>query len=289
MVGEIEQLLQGAIDLHVHHGPDTRPRRVDAFEAAKQAQQAGMRAIVLKSHIYPTVPLAILISQLVPGIKIFGSICLDYEIGGLNLFALEASAKMGARVVWMPTISAQNSRSKMNKLGSQLKGEGFSILDNQGKLAPEMSSLISIIKEYNMVLASGHLSPPETFSLIKEAKSQKVERMVITHPLDVEYVEKALSLEDLRDLVKMGAFIELTSVGMLPTEFSHNPEHMLETIKAIGAEHCVMSSDMGQYSNPPPVEGIRLFIATLLKRGIAEKDIELMVKTNPGWLLGLEA
>ena len=47
-----------------------------------------------------------MVSKLVPEVNVFGSICLDYEVGGLNSYALEASAKLGARVVWMPTHSA---------------------------------------------------------------------------------------------------------------------------------------------------------------------------------------
>ncbi len=288
MPKNIDQLLQGAIDMHLHPGPDTRPRRVDALEAARQAQQVGMRAIVLKSHNYSTAPLALLISQLVPGIKIFGSICLDYEIGGLNMFALEASAKMGAKVVWMPTTSALNSRCKMNKLGLQLKGEGFSILDSKGRLVPGISGILTVIKQYNMVLASGHLSPSETLSLIEEAKKQGIQKIIITHPLDVEFMEQVPGPENLRTFIQMGALAEFTFVGLLPSEFSHSPEHTVEMIRALGAEHCILSTDLGQYSNPPPVEGMRLFIATLLKQGIDEKNIELMVKTNPGRLLGLD-
>ena len=288
MVKDIDQLLRGAIDMHLHHGPDTRPRRVDALEAAKQAQQAGMRAIVLKSHNYPTVPLAILISQLVPGIKIFGSICLDYEIGGLNLLALETSAKMGARVVWMPTTSALNSRCKMNKLGLQLKGEGFSILDSQGRMVPEITDILAVVKQYDMVLASGHLSPPETLSLVEEANKQGIIKIIITHPLDVEFMEQVPDLKELHTLTQMGALAEFSFVGLLPTEFSHSPAQTVEMIKALRPEHCILSTDLGQYSNPPPVEGMRMFIATLLKQGFAEKEIEIMVKVNPARLLDLD-
>ena len=43
-----EELLRGAIDIHVHAGPHifSSPRRVDPFQAAIQARDAGMRAIV---------------------------------------------------------------------------------------------------------------------------------------------------------------------------------------------------------------------------------------------------
>ena len=94
----IDNLLQGSIDMHIHHGPDARvERRVDALQAALQAQEAGMRAIVLKSHEYPTTPLAYIVSQIVRNIAVLGSIALDLEVGGLNTHALEVSAKLGAK------------------------------------------------------------------------------------------------------------------------------------------------------------------------------------------------
>ena len=285
---DLDLLMRGAIDMHVHHAPDTNRRRIDALEAAKQAQQAGMRAIVLKCHSYPTAPLAILINQLVPSIKIFGSICLDYEIGGLNLYALETSARLGARVVWMPTFSSFNSRGRMKALGLCLEGDGFSIIDANGRLVPEIPHIVSMVKQYDMVLASGHLSPSETFALMDEVHKNGINRMVITHPLDVELFDHPFSIEDLRHLTRMGAFVELTCVGLLPTEFRHDPTHTVEIIKALGADHCIMSTDLGQYRNPLPVEGMRLFIAALLQKGVEEKDIEIMVKFNPARLLGLE-
>jgi len=285
---DFDLLMRGAVDMHVHHGPDTKPRRVDALEAARQARQAGMRAIVLKSHSYPTAPLASMINQLVPGITVIGSICLDYEIGGLNLYALETSARLGARVVWMPTFSSANSRDRMKTLGFDLEGDGFSIIDANGRLVPEIPLIVSMVKQYGMVLASGHLSPSETFALIDEAHKTGIHRMIITHPLDVEFFDHPFSADDLHRLVQMGAFVELTFVGLLPTEFRHDPVHMVEVIKALGADHCIMSTDLGQFNNLLPAEGMRLFIATLLQKGVEEKDIEIMTKVNPARLLGLD-
>jgi imidazolonepropionase-like amidohydrolase len=57
----------------------------------------------------------------------------------------------------------------------------------------------------------------------------------------------------------------------------------------VGAEKCIMSTDLGQIWNPPPVEGMRMFIVTLIKYGISEKEIILMAKKNPAKLLGLGA
>ena len=282
----LDHLVKGAIDMHMHPGPGGICR-LDAIEAARQAQQAGMRAIVLKSHSY-TAAVAFIVNQLVPGIKVIGSVCLDYEIGGLNYHAVQNAAGLGAKVVWMPTFSSINSINKMRALGLPLQDEGISLLDETGKLVPEMDLILKLIKKYDMVLATGHISPQETFVLFNEAQKMGIKKMVITHPTDAEFSEKLLTIDELQQLAKIGAFSEFTLVGMLPNEFCHDPVKIVKTIKAIGAEHCIISTDLGQPQNPLPVEGMRLLIATLLHHGITQKEVELMVKANPAALLGLE-
>jgi hypothetical protein len=166
---DYDKLLSGAIDMHLHPGTDAFCR-IDALEAAKLTKQAGMKALVIKDHFIPTEPVAALVNRLVPDFNVFGSICLDYEIGGLNAHAVEYSANAGARVVWMPTFSSANSRAKMRELEVPLEGEGFSILDCNGQLLPEIIPILAVIKKKDMVLASGHMSPAETFSLERAAR-----------------------------------------------------------------------------------------------------------------------
>jgi Family of unknown function (DUF6282) len=286
---DFDKLVSGSIDMHLHPGPDTFKCRVDALEAANQAKQAGMKAIVIKNHFYPTAPIAMMVNQLVPDFKVFGSLCLDYEMGGLNVHAVEYSAKTGARVVWMPTFSSANSRSKMRGLGLPVEGDGFSILDSKGELVPEITKILKIIKQYEMVLASGHISPTETFALEKEVHKLGINKFVITHPLDHEFFSEAFSKQDLIQLAQNGAFIELTFIAFLASEFRHDPAEMVDVIKTVGANQCIVSTDLGQSFNPLPVEGLRMFIVTLLKYGVTEDEITLMTKINPGKLLGLSA
>lgn len=286
---DIDKLLRGAIDMHLHVGPDTMPHCVDAIEAARQAKQAGMRAIVLKNHHYTTVPLAVTASQLVPGVKVFGGLCLDFEVGGLNFHALEISGKIGAKVVWMPTLSSANSRNKMRRtLGIELEGEGFSILDSRGRLVPEIGKILSSVKKYDMVLASGHISPAETFALIDEAKKIGIWKLVITHASSADVIDQALSIPDQKRLAQMGVFLEYVSLELVHESLGQGKSHMVEMIKAVGAEHCIMSTDMGLAFEPPPVEGMKVAIASLLNQGLTREEIELMVKTNPAKLLGLD-
>jgi hypothetical protein len=284
---EVDRLLHGAIDMHMHAGPDTMPC-IDPMEAARQAKQAGMRAIVLKNHHYPTAPLATIVSQMIGGVGVLGGICLDFEVGGLNYHALEVSGKLGARVVWMPTLSSANSREKMRKLmGLELEGEGFSILDTRGKLVPEIGRILPLVKKYDMVLASGHLSPAETSALMGEAKNMGIWKLVITHASSADVLEQALSLEEQRRLSQMGVFLEYVCLELLHESLGKGTSHMAEMIKAVGAEHCILSTDMGLAFEPPPVAGMEIAISSLLKKGLTEEEIELMLKTNPAKLLGL--
>lgn len=282
----IDHMLKDAIDMHMHPGPDMGSR-LDAVEAAKQAHQAGMKAIVLKSHSYTAAAIAMMVNKLVPDFKTFGSVCLDFEIGGLNSRAVANAAVLGAKVVWMPTFSSKNSINMMRKQGLPLEGEGISIIDKEGKLVPEVMPILATVKKFDMVLASGHISPQEDFALFTEAQKMGITKMVVTHPTDAEFLEKTCTIEELKQLAKMGAYSEFTIVGILPNEFCHDPANIVKTIKTIGPEHCIISTDLGQPQNPLPVEGMRLFIATLLHHGLTQKEVEQLVKVNPARLLGL--
>ena len=288
-MSDIDDILRGSIDMHVHHGPDALlQRRLDALETAKQAREFGMRGIILKSHDYPTAALAHLVNQLVPEVSTFGGLCLDYESGGLNTFTVETSAKLGAQVVWMPTFSAANSRSKAaDALGIKLSGEGITILQG-GKLVPEVTDILHIIKDYDIVLASGHLSPRETFALVEEAKRIEISKVIITHPLERGVVEEFLGLEAQQQLANEGAFIEHCFLTLMPTGGKLDPGQMVAAIRAVGAEHCIMSTDFGQIYHPPTPEGMRMFIGTMLRYGLTQAEVELMVKVNPARLLGLD-
>ena len=40
--------------------------------------------------------------------RCFGGIVLNNSVGGLNCNAIDAAIAMGAKIVWMPTVSAKN-------------------------------------------------------------------------------------------------------------------------------------------------------------------------------------
>ena len=278
----IDRLLQGSIDMHAHYGPHpTENLRCDALRGAQLACEVGMKAIVLKSHEYCTASLAYIVGHVVPNIEVFGSICLNSEVGGLNPNVVETSAKLGAKIVWMPTISSNYQIKEKT-----YRKEGISILNSKGKLLPVVGEILDIAKRYEMVIATGHVSVDGAFALVDKAKEKGIWRIVATHPLGMD-PEEYFSLEDQCKIADKGAFIEHCFFMEMP-DFRRDPELMVEAIRAVGSERCILTTDLGQAYNPSPAEGMRMMIGYMLKYGLKEKEIELMVKTNPAKLLDLD-
>lgn len=283
--------MQGSIDIHIHHDPEPFPfwkRRLDAVGTALVAQEYGMKAIVLKNTWFPTAPIAQIAQQRVPGVLVFGSLCLDLEIGGLNPFAVEASARLGAKVIWMPVISSVNARQLIRDLtGIPLKGKGISLLEPGGDLVPQVTEILEIIRDFDLVLATGHISPPEILRLADEALKVGVSKIVATHPLSKLGMESRLTLEQQQQLAEKGIFIEHTCFSIMPTGGKLDINEVVEAIRRVGTRHCIISTDFGQAHHPPAPEGMRMFIAALLRHGLSEDEIETIAKVNPGNLLGL--
>ena len=276
-----DRLLEGAMDIHVHCGPDPRvERRGSAIDVAQQARDMGMLGMVLKSHEFPTQPMAYTASQAVPGITLIGGVSLDFEVGGLNPLAVESTAKVGGRVVWMPTYSARADRQHKGLNG------GIYLLDDQGKLVPEVFSILEVIKSYDMVLATGHISTEESMALVAEARGLGIERVVVTHATTMSFWT-GMTLEDMKTLASMGAYIEHCLHVLMPLTHRLPPKDLVKTIMSIGPESCIVSSDFGQDFHPMPAEGLRMGIATLLQAGMEEVEVGMLVKDNPCRLLGL--
>ena len=277
----VDRLMDDAVDIHVHFDPDARvERRSNAVELAQEAKNAGMRGLVLKSHEYPTHPVAYTVTQTVPGISLIGGVALNVEVGGLNPTAVEASANLGGRIVWMPTLSARADRQAKGLEG------GIYLLDSQGRLIPEVYPILETIKQHDMVLATGHISTEESMTLVDEAKNLGIHHVVVTHATTMSF-RTGMTVDDMKVLARKGAFIEHCIHVMMPLTYRLSPSELTDTIRSIGAEQCIISTDFGQAFHPSPPEGLRMGIATLLQAGMEEVEVGMMVKGNPSRLLGL--
>jgi hypothetical protein len=276
-------LLRGAIDIHAHCDPDSMPRSIDGLNLARLAQRHGLRAIVLKNHFQPTTHLAWAASRETAGILVFGGVALNLPVGGLNPHAVDAMANtQGAlgKVVWLPTFDSEN------QVRSSGQNRPSVPVAREGRLLPETLAVLDAIARHKLVLATGHSSAGETLLLIREAKARGIEHIVVTHAM---LGPVSMTVPQIQEAARAGAFIEFAYNALAGT--GRSPELVREhaaAIRAIGVEHCILSSDMGQQGNPLHPEGLTLFARLLRENGFTAAELEQMVKKNPAKLLGLE-
>ena len=311
------KLMKGAIDIHMHCMPDTVQRRMDEIEMAGMARDYGMRALLLKCHDTMTADRAYYVNKVVEDIEVFGGVVLNYAVGGFNPHAVVASIQFGGKCVWMPTRSAayywEYLRRKgftgasgtifnpfERKLVEEGRLKGLMALTPKGELLPEIIEILGVIADADIMLGTGHLDPKdEQKGLISEAMNTGVKKIVVTHPLmDHPPALIPYPKDELVDLAKKGVYMDLPYIMMSGWKFVtgtpdakesyYTPRQYANMIKTIGAEHCVMSTDFGQVHNPPPPEGLRIFIRAMMDNGISDREIKMMVSENPAKLLGIK-
>jgi hypothetical protein len=280
--GDAARLLTGAIDIHVHSLPDDRPRSIDAIDVAKLASARGMRAIVLKNHYESTAGVAYLVRRVVPGIEVFGGVDLNLTVGGINPAAVEHMTRVTGgwgRFVWMPTFDAENQvrYSKENR--------PFVSVSRDGELLPAVKQVIELVAKHQLVLATGHSTPAEVLMLLREARRQGVQRMVVTHAMNAPVL---MDVPQMQEAAKLGALIEFVGGSPAGPDAEARITRIADAIRAIGPEFCILSSDLGQAGNPLPPDGFGAFLAALRTRGLSEQDLTRMSKLNPARLLALQ-
>ena len=302
MVFDVEKadlLLCGAIDMHAHGYPQftlNMPGRVNNYEWLQAADAAGMAGFVIKSHIWPTAAEAYLLNRMEGAARVFGSITLNYPVGGIDPLAVQIAAESGAKVVFMPTWCSKNDIGKgahyvdrmrpyLTTIDNWMKDKsGLTVLGEDGEINPETLAVIDMCKQYDLVLGSGHLAIEESLKLCKEAVAAGV-KFVLTHPLNSPLI--AATLDQIREVADMGGYIENVFIGCMPMHEGIKPRRIVEVIEHVGAGHCIMSSDAIEAWNPKPPEVLRMFIASMLALGVSEDDVYTMTHTNPEYLLNI--
>jgi hypothetical protein len=277
-----ESPLAGVIDIHAHCAPDSSPRSIDAIDLARLAKSRGMRGLVLKNHYQPTASLAYVVRKEVPGIEVFGGVDLNLSVGGMNPFAVEhMAATTGGygRFVWMSTFDseAQVRYSKQDR--------PFVRVSQNGQLLPGTRQVIAVIAKHNLVMATGHNSAEEGLMMIREARAQGVQHMVVTHAM---LAPIHMSDAQMLEAAKMGAYIEFVYNGLLGSYKEFTFKDYARAIRYVGVDHCILASDMGQPANPLHPDGLVALFDGLKKEGITQAEINRMAKENPARLLGLE-
>jgi hypothetical protein len=295
--------LEGTIDLHIHSIPDASPRLLDDIEVVAQAKAVKMRAVVLKCHVSPTPGRAYVAQRAVKGgIDVYGIICLNPVVGGMNPEAVTMALRMGAKGVWMPSTWSKHNVDYMRRyqrpMGTETLGrdpieEGETILSREGQLKSEVKEILALVAEQDVMLSTGHLSLNEAHTLVDEASKIGVKKLLIH---TVNYHVMGYPVEDQKIMVRKGAFLEFGFTSLpYPIWEPADPSRRISlddvcrSIRMVGAEHCVLSTDSGQVTSPPPIECMRLWIELLRVKGFDQKEIDAMTKWNPAKLLGLES
>jgi hypothetical protein len=283
-----------AIDLHCHFGPDTIGGTLDgdhrasvtALEAVREAADSGHAALVLKSHSFASPALAENLEQMVPGIRVFGGVCLDYPSGGLSVDAVEATLALGGKIVWLPTVHSTNDIHK-RPVPEARHGGGIPVIDDRGAPLPVGRDICAMIREKDAVLATGHTTAAEHYAVIKEfASSGKV---LVTHAGEA-LAGPRLSNEQCAELADLGATIEITALSCkdLFGVSGKEPAEVARMIRRVGPERITLSTDYGfTTAVPRPAAGLREFLESLWSEGISEAELQRMVSINPARLLGL--
>ena len=270
--------LTGVIDMHVHAGPDSRPRAMNDWEAVRMAEAAGLRAVLLKNHFTMTPDRAALAAQLVPNLHVFGGVALNRSVGGINPEAVRQMAAFSGqrgKVVWLPTF---DSEFFVTRAGTS--GPFVPVLED-GRPVAGLIVVFAVVAKNDLVLAMGHSSPEEVLALIPFAREQGVENILVTHVFGQDATRSQI-----RQMAAVGAIMEMDWLAA----YTNPPllDDYVEVIQSVGAESFIISSDFGQEGNPDHATGMRDFIIALRSREINQEQIDIMAKYNPAKLLGLD-
>lgn len=288
-------ILAGAYDLHVHSAPDVMPRKMDDLEMAQRIKDSGMKGFAIKSHYFNTAERAALIRKLYPEVNAIGTLTLNNAVGGINPMAVEMAGRSGAKLVWLPTVDADNEQTHLKsgkaaklpywaKIQQEMQEEGIvsppiNLLEN-GELTQPVLDVLKIMKKYDMIIATSHVGWEETKAVVKAAAEMGIKKIIITH---ADFPSTFLRNEQQKELVDYGAFIE--HCFTTPNTGKVAWEVVYDQIRHVGPKHCILATDLGQPQAVYPDEGLEMFARKLMENGFTENDIDYMIRENPKFLV----
>jgi predicted metal-dependent TIM-barrel fold hydrolase len=287
---DVLEVLEGAYDMHTHAFPDPLiDTGWDQYQVTRAATDIGMGGVVFKAHTFPTAATVPFVNMLVtsyaqnvnkqPALA-YGGIVLNNYVGGLNPDSVEMAARLKGKVVWLPSHDSAHHNRVIGEPG------GIELLDENDNPVPSLKEIFKIIAENDMIMDPCHSSTKERFITVEEAKKIGVNKFMITHP---NWNVTKMTLEQEIEISKLGAYIGLFAYGDVPNFNNPNcdPMYLIECVKRIGPDHCILASDLGTVVNVPPTEGMKLLVRILLACGISKADIRKMCVDNPRKLLGI--
>jgi hypothetical protein len=96
-----------------------------------------------------------------------------------------------------------------------------------------------------------------------------------------------MTVAQMKEAASLGALIEFVGSTPISPDAGQRYDRFAAAIRQIGPQFCILSSDLGQATNPRPAEGFGAFLMAMQARGFTAQDIDLMSRRNPARLLGL--
>ena len=103
-----------------------------------------------------------------------------------------------------------------------------------------------------------------------------------------------MTTDQIKECIELGAFIEYCYLPCLWGRGSKMPQYKRQSIDdflsfvKIDPTRSFISTDLGQAVMPHPVQDMKDCILKLQDGGISQGDIDLLVRKNPSWLLGID-
>jgi hypothetical protein len=281
-------LIDGAVDMHVHTAPDLIERYESDLALARDVRDADMAGTVVKSHVVPTVARTALINEAVGEELLYGGVALNGSVGGLNADAVRVALRLGAKIVWLPTAWSGNHASQERDTGeTHFVGQRLPAPDEEltaledGSLREEVEQIIRLVGEAGAVLGTGHLSAGEIEAVVAACADAGVSCLV-NHPF-FRIVD--LPIETQVRLADDGAVMEYCAYAIESTA-GHSVDRVARAVDRVGPENAVLATDFGQASNPP-VEGFARYAGALVEAGLSAADVRTLLAETPRRLLGL--
>lgn len=278
----LESLLRGAVDLHVHSAPCLFPRWGSDVQLAREADANGLQAILIKSHFESTVGRASNAGQ-AHRVHILGGLVLNPFICGFNPSAVEVACRLGARVVWMPTLQEVPPKGSGVDLDLLRIRDRLS-LPRRGEASAALQQIISVLRDYHVTLATGHLAPGESLYLLDLCHRIEMRGLIFTHPFSP--LIEATS-EQIEQAIELGAKIEIEAFTFVYGNNQALAARVAALIRRVGAQNFFLSSDGGQAGYPNPCASLHALIRLMAQAGVSLRDLETMVRVVPADLVGL--
>ncbi len=280
--------LEGMYDCHMHPAPSIQKRKFTALEATRRSSEEKMGGLLFLDHTYNTRMMAETINELGLHTKAFGTIMLNESVGGINPSVVEIALALGTNQIQMPTYSSRNHQAMYGDdqkiFPYKKRVKPFYILDDQGRLLPEVEEIVELIKGTNAHIGSGHLSVPEVDALVKRAMEKGCR--VLANAVSTDMPDYPVDAQ--KRWADQGVFIEHAYMAITDVPHVTVPvERIVEQIRTVGPERCVLGTDAGNMRLPDNVTALRNFVERLMGAGITEREIDRMTRVNPPVVLGI--